>query len=274
ARHDWKAIQGNYAVLPVARPPRRNAINLPNRRLSMTAQRMFSPRSSLTGLLALSGVAMLLLPFVASAQDAPPRQQEAQARRAEAEAALARAEAQLALARARAEEARAQAELAQRQAAQPGPRGGGRPQGQRYTIIIQDESGREVRRLDAQAGETIRVPGDGPPRAGRRFGPPSGRPGGGGPPGTGPRGPGPGGPSGTGRPGGGPPGPGEWGRPGGAGAAGFGRGGMGGSASDGTGAPAAGPIQQRLRAIERRLDEMQRTLEQLLRESRRRSSTS
>jgi hypothetical protein len=46
---------------------------------------------------------------------------------------------------------------------------------------------------------------------------------------------------------------------------------MGGSAAAGTaGAPATGPIQQRLRAIERRLDEMQRTLEQLLRESRRR----
>jgi hypothetical protein len=78
----------------------------------MTTQRMFSPQSGLTGLLALSGVAMLLLPFVTAAQDAQPRQQEAQARRAEAEAALARAEAQLALARARAEEARAQAGLA------------------------------------------------------------------------------------------------------------------------------------------------------------------
>jgi hypothetical protein len=43
---------------------------------------------------------------------------------------------------------------------------------------------------------------------------------------------------------------------------------MGGSAA--AGAPATGPIQQRLRAIERRLDEMQKTLEQLLRESRRR----
>jgi hypothetical protein len=244
----------------------------------MTTQRMSARQSGLIGLFALSGVAMLLLPFVTSGQDAIPRQQEAQLRRAEAEAALARAEAQLALARARAEEARVQAELAQRQAAQPGPRAGDRPQGQRYTVIIQDESGREVRRMDAQAGETIRVPGDGPSRAGRRFGPPGDRPGGGRPPGTGPRGPGAGGPPGVGRPGGpggAPPGPGAWGRQGGAGAAGFGRGGVGGGAAPGApGAPATGPIQQRLREIERRLDEMQRTLDQILRESRRRSYTS
>jgi beta-lactamase regulating signal transducer with metallopeptidase domain len=250
------------------------------RRLSMIMRGTTPRRMGWVGFVAVLGAAALLLPLVPTLAQDPPssaQEQEARARRQQAEAAVQRAEAEVRKARAEAELARAQVQQAENNArrqpdrAEPGE--GQQPQS--YVVIIQDSQGREVRRIRAQSGQTIRVPGgDGPrdrdqPERGRRFG---GGPGG---PQPGEMQPGPGGPpGGLPRGGGGPPGVapaqmGGAGKPGGAGQGGMRGGGPGAPMLPG-GQPPGQDQEQRLRNIERRLEEVMRTMERMMRDQERR----
>src|SRR5262249_28186015 len=150
------------------------------RRLSMIMRGTTPRRLGWVGLLAVTGAAVLLLPLVPTLaqESAPgtPKEHNVRARRAEAEAALQRAEAELQKARADMEQARARAEQAERAAREQRDRGAGEGQPQAYVVIIQDGQGREVRRIQARPGQTIRVPGgdrpgesDRAPEGGGRF---------------------------------------------------------------------------------------------------------
>jgi beta-lactamase regulating signal transducer with metallopeptidase domain len=237
------------------------------RRLSMIMRGTTPRRLSWAGLVTVLGAAALLLPLVPTlAQDRLPEEQEARARRAQAEAALQRAEAELQKARADIEAARLRAQNAERNARQQRDRvaGASDDQPQAYVVIIQDGKGREVRRIQARPGQTIRLPGgDGPgeqpPPGEVRFGR---DPGAGGPPGAtpGPANVKAGQPGGRGGPGGGPMMPGA-----GAPMAG----GPGGPPGTMAG-PGGGDQERRLQNIERRLDEIMRTMERFMREQDRR----
>jgi beta-lactamase regulating signal transducer with metallopeptidase domain len=255
------------------------------RRLTMIMRGTTPRKLGWTGLLAVAGAAALLLPFVpgwahaqppapgSAPQDRRPDGGDEQSQRAQAE--LSRAEAELARARQQLEEAeRRLQDMHQRLGRRQTQAGAGeRPDGgprRRMVVVIQDENGREIGRMEVQPGQQIRVPGGPPdgdrarnpmrpggndpapgearPGRGRNFDPnkmqPPGQPGA--PPGA--TGPGPGGPGAGGRFGG----PGT--RP-------------GGPSPEMSGGPGAGENQERrLQQMERRLDEVMRVLEQMRRE--------
>ena len=205
-------------------------------------------RLSWCGLLAVAGTAALLLPLMPTfAQSPPPASGQPQtdprpeggggeqAKQARAEVDRSRAELELARSRLADAEARLRDRVAQVQTRDEERRAGRR--GGRMVIIIQDENGREIRRMEVQPGQQIRVPGgDGGPGGGRG---PEHQP------------------------------PGAVGRPGGPGGADLPM--LPGSAHQ-PGRPAnrageAGSDQERrLQNLERRLDEVMRLLEQMRRE--------
>ena len=262
------------APLPVAASGLGQVRNL-RRRLSMIMRGTTPRRLGWVSLLAVTGAAVLLLPLVPTlAQDSPrpAQEEEIRARRAQAEAALRQAEAELQKARADMEQARARAQQAERAARQQPERLANERQPQAYVVIIQDDQGREVRRIKAKPGQTIRVPGgDEAPEGGGRFGrdprPDDG------PPGA--VGPGRPGNKMTDQPGAMmPPGQPKAGEPA---AGGRGRGGMAG-AGPGAGKPGGPPTsdaqERRFREIERRLDEIMRTMERMMRDQDRRQPQS
>jgi hypothetical protein len=140
------------------------------RRLTMIMRGSTPRRLTWGGFLAVLGVGAVLLPLVPTwAQDSPnqpPKIQRGEAKpghpaqRDDAEharAALAQAEAQLEQSRAQVAQAREQLRLAQQAAGRRGD-GGQR----RMVIIIQDDRGREIRRIEVNPGDVIRVPGEAP----------------------------------------------------------------------------------------------------------------
>jgi beta-lactamase regulating signal transducer with metallopeptidase domain len=245
------------SALPVAASGMGRVHDL-RRRLTMIMRGTTPRQLSWRGVLLVAGVAAALLPMLptlaqsqAPGQPAgqPPANPGQQERRARAEDERARAEIQRAeadLARAREQLAEAEDRLQQRReqirgraVAQVERRDGER---RRMVVIIQDQDGRELRRIEARPGQEmqIRIPGGDGERPDMR---PGANPGG--PPGAGRRG---------------TPPPGAPGAP------------RSDDRFDGPrrGGPGGGDQEQRLQRLERRLDEMMRALEQMRNELRQR----
>jgi len=257
------------------------------RRLTMIMQGSTPRRLGWSGLLGVVGVAAVLLPFVptlARSQDSGGgARSEPQEARGRGEDEPARAE--LERARQELERARERLRAVERRVQEANQRREGGDGGGRFTVIIRDENGRDVRRVEAQRGQLIRVPdgqaqrggfgggggfgGQGGFGGGVGIGAPGGvgpQPGaGGGPPGAAPGGMGGGGRGGARGMMGGTAGAG--GGPGGmmGAMAGPGGGGMAGAMMPGQ--PGFDPPQavqeRRFQQLERRLDEVTRALDQL-----------